>query len=199
VQILDSISCGNDYTQAATMADVYDSNGGYFTVAGNDVFAQLEYGGLGQTFWTPEFHVPVGNGILQPSTTGIRFRNYLAGQTGIVSGALSESAEPAVALTAGGNANPVSNVITGIVDATGAPISGTGFTVVHVGTGLYTINFTSPFANAPAVIATAFPATAANRVVAITATAVSSAGLALYQSNTNTLTDTGFMFQAQAP
>lgn len=105
MDILDSVSCGNDYTDAATIQDVFGSNGGYFVVNGNDVFIQLQHGIFGISAWTREVHVPVGNGILQRGTAGIRFRNYHSGQVAVISAALSEEVEPAIALTAGGQAS----------------------------------------------------------------------------------------------
>lgn len=111
MDILDSVSCGDDYTTAATIEDVFGSNGGYFVVNGNDVFIQLQYGIFGLSAWTREVHVPVGNGILQRHTAGVRFRNYKAGAVAVISAALSEEVEPAIALTAGGQAS-VSGTLT---------------------------------------------------------------------------------------
>ncbi len=104
MKILDSVSCGDDYTLAATLEDVFQSNGGYFAVTGNDCYAKLAYGNRGQVDWTPEVHVPIGNGQLYPGTVGIQFRNYTQGATSVVSAALSTKNEPVLSIGAGGNA-----------------------------------------------------------------------------------------------
>lgn len=111
--ILDSVNCGNDYTDAATISNVYNSSGGYFAVTGNDAYARLIYGRHGQLLDTAEFHVPIGNGILYPNTVGIKFRNYVAGSVAVVSGALSLPTEPPIALSAGGISTPTAATVTG--------------------------------------------------------------------------------------
>lgn len=100
---LNSVSCATDYSKAATLEWVYQSNGGYFTVSGADVWMELQYGPQGSEDWTDEVHVPTGNGILQPGTIGIRFRNYSPGTVATVSAGISEHAEPAFALSASGS------------------------------------------------------------------------------------------------
>lgn len=111
MEILDSVACGDGYTAAATIEDVWNSNGGYFVVTGNDVFMELQYGSLGQTYYTDEVHVPVGNGILAKGTLGIKFRNYKAGSIATISVGISEGPEPTIILTAGGQAS-VSGTLT---------------------------------------------------------------------------------------
>ncbi len=100
----DSVATQNDYVPAAKISEVFNSNGGFFSVQNADVFAQLQYGRQGQFFWTPEVHVPQGNGTILPGTTGIQFRSYIAGSPSTVSAALSAEAEPTVVIGAGGNA-----------------------------------------------------------------------------------------------
>jgi len=102
MQILDSIVCGDEYTKAATLTGVYSSNGGYFNVSGADVYMQLEYGGFGNLTSTREVHIPQGNGILFPGTTGVAFRNYTAGSVATVSAGISEHVEPSFTLAASG-------------------------------------------------------------------------------------------------
>lgn len=106
---LNGVACGDQFTAAATISDVIASSGGYFAVSGNDVFVALQYhpsGSQGQPVWTREAHAPIGNGVLAPGTTGVRFRNYVAGSVGIVSASLSERAEPPITLIAGGASSP---------------------------------------------------------------------------------------------
>jgi hypothetical protein len=165
VQTLDSVTTGNNYTAAASIQDVFNSNGGYFVVDANDVFMQLQYGGQGQTYWTREVHVPVGNGILQPGTTGIQFRNYVAGSNAVVSAALSEEAEPAIVLTAGGQAStgpaPVELVYSEIIvpvtiSATteaGAQLVVSAGNVTWPGGTAVTIEFFAPRVHALAAVA----------------------------------------------
>lgn len=105
MKILDSVSCGDDYTAAATIEDVYASPGGYFAVYNADCFVELQYGRHGQEWWTLEVRAPVGNGVLAPGTIGVRFRNAVAGSVATVSAALAAEAEPPLAIVAGGNSS----------------------------------------------------------------------------------------------
>lgn len=91
-------TCGNDYTSAATLSEVWRSNGGSFVVTVNDVFMELQYGNLGQTYWTDEVHVPVGNGILSPGTVGVRFRNWTSGKNATITAVLASEVEPSFAI-----------------------------------------------------------------------------------------------------
>lgn len=108
--ILDSVTCGDDFTAVATISDLWRSNGGYLAIAGNDVYAQLQHGDQGLSVWTDAVHLPVGNGSLEKGTTGIRFKNYRAGQAAIVSAGLSGPKEPPITIGAGGVATPASGV-----------------------------------------------------------------------------------------
>lgn len=110
--VLDSVAVTDDFpadgsSGGAQIITVNGGNGGFASVAANDVYVQIAYSpsGLGMLSWTPQVRVGVGNIILQPGTRGIRFRNATAGAAAIVSAALSEPAEPALQLTAGGVAS----------------------------------------------------------------------------------------------
>lgn len=105
MQILTNVTVGDQYTAAATIEQVQLSNGGYFLIQNNDCFMQLQYNINGQLHWTREIHVPTGSGQIYPGTTGIRFRNYVAGSAAILSAALSENKEPAISIGASGVAN----------------------------------------------------------------------------------------------
>jgi len=120
VQILDSVTCGDDYTAAATLSGVFASNGGYFNVSGADVYMRLEYGSFGDLSVTREVHVPPGNGLLYPGTSGVAFRNYTPGNFATVSAGISEHVEPAFALSASGAVNPVGSAAYYNVRAYGA-------------------------------------------------------------------------------
>lgn len=106
VQILDNVPVGNGYTRAATIENVQQSAGGYFSVTGADVYIELQWAGQqsqGQNQWTREVRAGPGNGTLYRGTTGVRFRNAVAGNVATVSASLSERAEPVLALTASGS------------------------------------------------------------------------------------------------
>lgn len=106
--ILDNVACGDDYTEAATIENVYASSGGYFSITQNDVFVQLQFGRHGLEEWTDEVRAPVGNGILAAGTLGVRFRNATTGQAAVVSAALAAEAEPPLTIVAGGQASATS-------------------------------------------------------------------------------------------
>lgn len=153
MQIIDGQPTGNDFTAAVTIQDVWQSNGGYFAVTTAQVFMQLQYGSLGQGQWTREVPVPVGNGIIYPGTSGMRFRSYTTGQPGTISAALSEQNEPSVTLGSPGVVSGVTtlNGITGQVDATGAVVLGTGYGSTRVSVGRYAITFTTAFVITPTI------------------------------------------------
>lgn len=107
---LDNVSCGDDYTAAATLQDIWKSNGGGFAISdtGGDAYVQLQYGELGLAQWTNEQRVPAGSsGPLYKGTVGIQFRNAVAGQVAIVTTAsLATQSEPPLTLQSGPGAAP---------------------------------------------------------------------------------------------
>lgn len=105
MQVLDEVTVLDAYSDAATIQDVFQGSGGYFTVQGADVFIQLQYGMQGQQAWTDEIHIGPNNGSILPGTTGIRFRNYRAGLQATVSAAISERSEPTIAISSGGQSS----------------------------------------------------------------------------------------------
>lgn len=98
MQTFDGVQTSNDYTQPATLSEVWNSAGGYFVITVADVFMQLEYGEIGTQQWTNEVHVPVGNGILNQGTIGVRFRSYTSGTPATVTAALAGETEPAIVI-----------------------------------------------------------------------------------------------------
>lgn len=90
----------------AQLGPIYNSNGGYYIVADNDVYAQYAYGTQGDVWWTDSVFIPIGPAILEPGTVGVRFANRVAGQAAHVSGSLSEHLEPSVQITSGGTSTP---------------------------------------------------------------------------------------------
>lgn len=128
MRVLDSVACGNQYTEAAGIKYIYRSNGGSFSIVGADAYCRLWYGDHGHETPLAEFHAPVGVGVIYPGTIGVEFRNYLAGQTAIVSATLSQEGEPSVALGAGGVAGAGSgsmNLIQSVL--VGAPVANVDF------------------------------------------------------------------------
>lgn len=105
-----NVACGDDYTDAASILGVIDSSGGYFNVSGADVFMKLQWGPSGQAKQTDEVHVPVGGGVLAAKTSGVLFRNFVAGSVATVSAALAEKTEPAIQIAATGQSAITSGV-----------------------------------------------------------------------------------------
>lgn len=210
MRVLNSVSCGDNYTDAATIVPVFNSNGGTFNVTSADAFMQLAYiPDLGDNpksqnwAWTQEFRVPVGNtgavGSLQPGTVGVRFRNYVAGSVATIGATLAGPLEPSILVSSSGiSANTVTGTVTGIIPAAGTtPTSGTGFTYTHTnGTGVYVFTFSTPFAATPLVLLTIGPeAGIATRIAVVTASATT--GFTVETGAGNSAADHPFMFTAQ--
>lgn len=196
---LDSVSCADSYG-AANLGPAYQgSGGGYAAVTANDAYMQLSYGIQGQTFILKEMHVPVGTLAIPalPKGAYVQFRNYTPGSTAIVSGALAEAREPAIVLGASGIAAATATMmVTGQITSTGTITAGSGFSVVHTSTGVYTISFNTPFASPPTVLAVCFNVgTTAVRVASIDSTATGSCVVRV-TSGGGAATDTAFNFVA---
>lgn len=114
----------------AIMGPAIKSNGGYFQIANNPVYAQLAYSpqpagyGFGQVTWTKAFPFPVGPGILAPGTVGIRFKNYTPGSAAVVSGALSEHSEPQIEVTSSGSTSGAGSTAQIVTGFPGSPTNG---------------------------------------------------------------------------
>lgn len=75
---MNNVTTANDYADAATISEVYNSQGGAFVIANAAVYYQVQYGALGQAFWTDElFSMPM-IGQLEEGTLGIRFRSAVS-------------------------------------------------------------------------------------------------------------------------
>jgi hypothetical protein len=96
VKAINNVSCGDSYTDAATISEVFASAGGFFQVADQSAFVQLAWGKLGDWQWTNEFLADPCNGVLAPGTIGVRFRNAVAGQVAVINAALSLRNEPVI-------------------------------------------------------------------------------------------------------
>lgn len=125
-----SVTCGNDYTNAATIRDVFESGGGVFEVDNHAAIYKLQYGGLGADYWTDEATIGTGGGSIPPGVTGIAFRNATAGQNAVVSALIRNRAQPHLTLSFA-QAGGVSGVAAGdykisAQTATHADVSGVG-------------------------------------------------------------------------
>ena len=90
-------TCGDGYTNAATISDVWNSRGGWFVVDQYGVYFQLQYGVQGASYWGDELSLGAGSSGTVPSNCiGMRFRNLTAGQNAIVSGQIAYGDQPLV-------------------------------------------------------------------------------------------------------
>jgi hypothetical protein len=105
---INQATCGDGYTAAATISDVWNPGGGWFSVSTHAVLVSMQYpiqvgSGYGQSEWTDEQLLGDGAfGLLPPGATGIRFRNAVAGQNAVVTAAIAQGNEPALAISATG-------------------------------------------------------------------------------------------------
>jgi hypothetical protein len=136
---------------------------------------------------------------------GIRFKSFdPANPTTVKAQAIYAGDPTPIGATPSGqnfNANGVSNplnVITGIIPATGViPTAGSGFTYTHTnGTGVYVFTFTTPFANAPVVVASAASLRANNVVIGVTSVTANGFTVATWNPASDAATDIGFSFLA---
>ena len=104
---ISGVACGTDFTDAATLKDVFLSGGGAFQVDGNPAKYQLQYGGLGVDYWTDDATIGTGGGTIPPGATGVRFKNATAGLVATVSALIRPKTQPHLSLafsSAGGTA-----------------------------------------------------------------------------------------------
>lgn len=93
---------------AAIISQVYNSRGGWFSVAAAAVFCEMQYGPQGASYWTQE--VLLGNGAfayLDPKCTGVRFRSAVSGVPGTVTAQISQGDEPPLSIVALGQLSVV--------------------------------------------------------------------------------------------
>ena len=123
--IADSYPTG---AKGAILSDVFNSRGGWFSVSTAAAFMQMQYGPRGASYWTEE--VEVGNGAfayLDPKCTGVRFRNAVAGQAGVVTAQIAQGEEPPLSIVALGvvstaTVGPTHTVLTApLLPTTGTP------------------------------------------------------------------------------
>lgn len=94
--ILKNVACGDGYTDAATLRDIWTAKGGSFRTANALTFYQVQYGHQGEDHWTPEIPLDPTIGEIHERATGIRFRNLTAGTIATVSAYIAEGNEPII-------------------------------------------------------------------------------------------------------
>lgn len=108
--VLNSVAVSDTYANntganQAILSQVYNSRGGWFSITGQPVFVQMQYGPQGSgNVWTEEVEVGAGAfAYLDPKCTGVRFRNAVAGQVATVTAQISEGDEPPLSIIALGS------------------------------------------------------------------------------------------------
>lgn len=216
----------NQYTDPG--AAVFDFGGtpfqaGYLYVQNASAFVSLKVGNsLGNADWQTELPysptlIPLLAGEATPwrRTTGpdliygVRARSLATGTPAVVYGGAFQPGEatslPSNQLTgtvtpSGGVVPGVSliNGVTGIVTATGAITAGTGFSVVHSGTGVYDITFTPNLSVRPVIVGNAMGGTNGLAIPAGPPTAVGFE-MTIIRSDTGATQDAAFDFIAIIP
>lgn len=124
---LNNVSCGDGYTDAATVSDVWNSKGGWFSVSTQSVYVQLQYGDLGSSYWVTEQLLGAGAfASVDDTCVGVRFRNATAGQTASVTAYLAQGNEPPLSIIAAGNVTVTGSP--GTLLKTSYLVSGTSYT-----------------------------------------------------------------------
>lgn len=119
---LNNVSVGDDYTDAATIQDVFTSNGGWYGISVNSVYVQLQYGVRGESYWTQDQLLAVGSAAgFGSDCIGIRFKNATAGQVANVSAGIAQGDEPPL----GGSALAVGSTYTIVGNGSRTGTSGT--------------------------------------------------------------------------
>lgn len=134
MDVLDTQTVADDFPAdgaagaIAQLGPIWGSNGGYYNIESNPVYAQYGYGDYGSIQWTPPVPIPVGPALLTAGTVAVRFKNFTAGAAAVVSGALAERGEPQVQITAGGVAAPggVNNVAASVTDSVNFAVPSNG-------------------------------------------------------------------------
>lgn len=183
----------DQYTDAATISGVYGGRGGAFAITNGNVYAEIQYsegGNQGTETWAPERLFNPGGGTIDPGAIGVRFRNADNTLPGTVSASITPPGYPGMSQNYAGALS--GTMVGGIVSSTGTIIGGSGFTVAHPSTGVYTVTFTTAFGAQPVVLVTAFSA--------FVELVLASTSASQFQINTlnpsGTLINAAFNFQA---
>ena len=108
--VINQVQTGNDYTVAATIADVWNSRGGWFSVVGASVDVQLQYDlaggkqGRGQAEWLEAQTLGAGAfAYVPPNAIGVRFKSHQSGVPATVTAQVAQGPEPGLQVVAVGN------------------------------------------------------------------------------------------------
>lgn len=148
---LNNVTVGDDYSDPATISEIWGGRGGSFLVKNAAVVVSMQYGRLGESFWTSDQRLEPGGGQIEAGVVGIKFKNAASGQTASVDASIAPPGQPIIGLGFQGTA--ASTLLTGSFNAAGAIGQGTGFTVTPLGGGAYQVNFVVAFNAAPAIVA----------------------------------------------
>ena len=111
--VLNAQAVGNAYPQTpgsgASLAQVWNAKGGWFSVTNAGAFVKLQYGGLGSEHWTDEILLGAGAFVvLPPNCIGMQFRNSVANAIATVTAQIAQGDEPPLAISSIGQTNVVS-------------------------------------------------------------------------------------------
>lgn len=102
----------------------------------------------------------------------------------------------AVLLADGKGAASFAQFIRGVVTSTGTITAGTGFSVSHGGTGIYTVTFTTNFTTLPAIVPFPIDNSGVSAGMVLVSPAVSGFSLFTFNTSTGLGRDEGFSFIA---
>lgn len=205
---IENITTQDAYVPANTFGQGTPMVAGWFIVANAVAAVQLTTGVHGQPSKQEEVSCPPGIYPIQsnpknPITT-IAFRSFVAGSPAQVIGAVFYPSDSYIQsggsfdaqITPGGGVTPPGGaVITGRVDIAGSVGGGSGFTSSRFGMGVYDLSYTTPFTNAPVVLATAIPPGVSSRVIVISSNTVATTRLLIFD-DAGVLADSAFDFTA---
>lgn len=80
MKVLDSVTTSDDYTDAATIANIWPSNGGSLSVFTEAVYLSTQSGDPSLEQWSPDIPIDPATGLSLPAgTTGVKFKSYKKG------------------------------------------------------------------------------------------------------------------------
>lgn len=108
--VLNAVTTSDDYTSGATISDVWNGRGGWFSVTGAEVDVQLQYDlaggkqGRGQAEWLEP--MLLGDGAfayIPPNAIGVRFKSHTSGLPATVTAQIAQGPEPGLQVVAVGS------------------------------------------------------------------------------------------------
>jgi len=115
VPVLNQQAIANSYPASpgtggtASLADVWNSVGGWFSVTNAGAYVKLQYGPLAQGHWTDEVLLGAGAFVVLPANcVGVQFRNSVANAIATVTAQIAQGDEPPLAISTIGQTNVVS-------------------------------------------------------------------------------------------